>query len=244
MARRSTEVTQGWTRQTGPVVRRSRRRRAVLRLLLAAVLLALVAAGVWLLAFSSVLELRNTRVVGVQGAAAQAVLEVADLPVGLPLARVDTGAAIAAVAQLPWVDSVTATRRWPDSIVLTVSEREPVAIQQATGRGVDAAGRAFDPVSALPATLMTIDAPDSALPTAVAAWLALPPDLAAEVTKVSARTPDDIAFELQSGSLVRWGSPQEVALKAEVLRLLMREPALVYNVSAPDVPTVIPRSGT
>lgn len=243
MPRRTTAQPQSWTRQTGPVLRRSRRRRAVLRLMLAALLLSLVAAGVWLLAFSSVLELRTTRVAGVQGAAADAVLKAANLPLGQPLARVDTGAAIAAVSTLPWVDSVTATRRWPDSIVLTVSQREPVAMQKSTGRGVDATGRAFEPVSELPATLISIDAPDTALPTAVAAWLALPPDLAAQVTEVSARTRDDIAFELQSGSLVRWGNPDDVELKAQVLRLLMREPALVYNVSAPDVPTVIGRSG-
>ena len=244
MANRSTAAPQGWTRQTGPVVRRTRRRRAVLRLLLAVALIALMTGGVWLLAFSSVLELRTTQVAGVEGDAARAVLDVAALPVGLPLARVDTGAAIAAVAQLPWVDSVTATRRWPDTIVLTVSVREPVAVQKSTGRAVDAEGRAFDPISALPGTLITIDAPDAALPTAVAAWLALPPDLAAEITEVSARTRDDISFELQAGALVRWGSPDDVELKAEVLRLLMREPALVYNVSAPDVPTVIPRSGS
>ncbi len=244
MARRSDTAPQAWTRQTGPVVRRSRRRRAVLRLLLAAFLLALVAAGIWLVAFSSVLELRNARVEGVQGAAAQAVLATANLPLGKPLARVDTGAAITAVAQLPWVDTVTATRHWPDSIVLTVTEREPVAVQKSTGKGVDAAGRAFEPVSALPATLISIDAPDSALPTAVAAWLALPPDLAALVRGVTARTRDDVAFTLKSGSLVRWGTTDQVELKAAVLRLLMRDPALVYNVSAPDVPTVVPRSGS
>ena len=230
----------GWTRETGPLVRRRRRRRTLLRSLLAVALIAMVAGGVWLLAFSSVFNLRTTRVEGVQGAAVQTVLDTAALPTGLPLSRVDTGAATAAVAQLPWVGSVTATRRWPDTIVLTVTAREPVAVQATTGEGIDREGRTFAPVSPLPTTLIEINAPDAALPAAVQAWLALPPDLAAEVRSVGASSRDDIVFRLVSGSIVRWGSAGEVELKSEVLRLLMREPAQVYNVSSPLVPTVIP----
>lgn len=240
----SQRVPAGWTRQTGPVVRRHRRRRTLVRLLLALLALAIGAVGIWLVAFSSILELRTARVSGVQGAAAKSVLDAAGLPIGLPLARVDTGAAIAAVANLPWVASVTATRRWPDTVVLTVTSREPVAVQQDTGRAVDASGRAFEPVTALAPSLVVIDAPDSALPAAVAVWLTLPADLAKQVRGMSARTRDDVNLRLDSGALVRWGGPEDGELKAAVLRRLLEDPADVYNVSAPLVPSVVPRRGS
>jgi cell division protein FtsQ len=66
---------------------------------------------------------------------------------------------------------------------------------------------------------------------------ALPPDLAARVVSVGASTRDDVTLTLRSGALVRWGSVDQADFKAEVLRALLRQKRLMYDVSAPELAT-------
>jgi cell division protein FtsQ len=65
---------------------------------------------------------------------------------------------------------------------------------------------------------------------------ALPVALRGEVASISAASPDSITLNLGSGVKVVWGSSDDSARKAEVLSVLMRRKAKVYDVSAPDLP--------
>jgi cell division protein FtsQ len=65
---------------------------------------------------------------------------------------------------------------------------------------------------------------------------ALPDSLRSRVISISAGSPDSIALNLQAGIKVVWGSADDSPRKAEVLTVLMRRQAQVYDVSAPDLP--------
>jgi cell division protein FtsQ len=65
---------------------------------------------------------------------------------------------------------------------------------------------------------------------------ALPSTLRTQVTSISAASPDSITLNLESGVKVVWGSSDDSERKAEVLSVLMKRKATVYDVSAPDLP--------
>ena len=230
-----------------PVVtelRVGRSRRRLVRVLLVALLVALAAAAAWAVWFSSLLAVREVRAVGVEGARADAVLAAAAVPVGEPLARVDTGRAERAVLALDWVADVEVRRGWPTEVVVAVTAREPVAVlaagsAPAAGAGrqaVDATGVVFEALGGTRG-LPRVSAEGPALAEAMAVLAALPRDLSRRVVSVSAGTRDDVALTLRSGDLVRWGSAERGDVKAEVLRALLTRKADVYDVSAPELPT-------
>lgn len=210
---------------------------------------ALVAAGlVWLIWFSSVLAITSVRVVGVEGAASSAVLASADVPLGIPMARLDATAVASQVRTLPWVKSVDVRRGWPHEVVIAVQSKVAVA-RLATGESVAADGTTFlspkgasplvaDPgLSSTAPPLPTVSAEGDALTQAMAALASLPADLAARVKLVSASTRDDIDFTLRGGDLVHWGSADKALEKVQVLTALLAHPAAVYDVRSPELPT-------
>jgi cell division protein FtsQ len=216
-----------------------RRRRRWLRIALVLLAVALVGVAVWAVWFSTLLAAAQVRVAGVDGARADAVLAAAAVPVGMPLARVDTARAERAVLGLPWVLDAEVRRGWPAEIVVAVTARTPIAaIGTGAGRsGVDAAGVVFPVAGPLPKGLPTVTAEGVALSESMTALASLPPDLARKVVSVSATTRDDIELTLRSGDRVRWGSSGQPELKAEVLRALMNRKADIYDVAAPELPT-------
>jgi cell division protein FtsQ len=214
---------------------RGRRRTRRLRVL-ALVCAALLAAGLgWLAWFSPVLSVKTVRVVGIEGPSANAVLRAASLPLGVPLARIDTNSAQAAVTALPWVASVEVRRGWPSELVIAVVARTPIAVL-AGGSAVDADGVTFE-AAPLPRDLPRVTAQGVGLESAMAVLSSLPADIAAKLTSLSATTRDDVDLRLRSGTLVHWGSAEQPQLKAQVLRALLRRKADVYDVSAPELPT-------
>ena len=216
---------------------RSQRRRRRLRMLLATVGLLLVAGAVWAVFFSSLLAASSVRVVGVDGVAADQVAATAAVPLGVPLARIDTAQSQAAVVALPWVESVEVRRGWPDEVVIAVVARQPIAVLAKSGTAVDASGVAFEPLGTLPASLPTVTASGVGIQTAMGVLASPPPDLAGRVVSLAGTTRDDVTMTLRSGALVRWGSVDQAEFKAEVLRALLRQKRLVYDVSAPELAT-------
>ncbi len=237
-----------------PPVRRSvlpaRRRR---RLRIALIVLAGLAAVavVWLVWFSSVLAVKQVRVVSLDGepvdSVAAEVLDAAAVRVGTPLALVDADAAQAAVASLPWVAAVDVRRGWPNEVVVAVAPRVAVARVVASGvsaeaaEAVDASGVVFSPVAPLAKGLPRVEASGDGLVASVAVLASLPADLTRRVVRVSAQSLDDVELTLRSGDTVRWGSADDPELKATVLNALMKRKADMYDVSAPGLPTTYKR---
>ncbi|MGY1827809.1 MULTISPECIES: cell division protein FtsQ/DivIB [unclassified Blastococcus] len=228
-----------------PPRRRSRHR----RVLQAAAALTVVAGISWLLWLGPWLAVRTVQVDGTATLTPDGVLEVAQVPEGVPLLRVDLGAVEQRVARLPQVRDVQAARGWPDRIVITVAERVPVAVVGPPGRRslVDAEGILFDTVTgSAPRGVvpLTVDDPapdDPATLAGLAAIRALPGPLREDVVEVAAPGPQSITLTMADGTEVVWGGAEESATKGEVLVALLDriaggelEPAGLIDVSAPD----------
>ncbi|MCB2178057.1 MAG: cell division protein FtsQ/DivIB [Actinomycetales bacterium] len=209
-----------------------------------------VAALAWLLLLSPVLALQADEVaVRVEGDRAvvdvTAVTTILTNLAGTPLPRLDTVGVRREVLDVPGVRAASVTRSWPHGVLVTVVARDPVAAVPEGGgyalldaEGVQV-GRSDDAPKDLPVVTVPLD--DPAAMTAVLLVLQqLPADLAADVTGASAENQDAVRLSLSDGTTVEWGSADQSALKAAVVRTLRASKAAagvkVYDVSAPTLP--------
>ncbi|HSL58271.1 MAG TPA: FtsQ-type POTRA domain-containing protein [Acidimicrobiales bacterium] len=147
------------------VARHAGRRRLV-RLLVAVVATAVVAAG-WGLTRSPLLDVDHVEVRGATHTGVDAVRAAAGVSAGTPLLEVDPPSVRAAVGALAWVEHVSVTRDWPGTLRVAVRERTPVARVGTGPDGVrgDRRGRVLGPVASGPAdadALVVIEGPDIA----------------------------------------------------------------------------------
>ncbi|MGY1803911.1 cell division protein FtsQ/DivIB [Blastococcus sp. SYSU D00922] len=232
-----------------PIARRRGRPRGRRRVLQLAGAVAAVAVVAWLLLAGPVLAVRAVDVDGLVTLPAEQVQEAAGIGSGTPLLRVDVAAAEARVARLPQVASVEVTRDWPDSVVITVVERVPVAVVGEPGRRslVDADGVLFDmvtgetPEGVVPLDVAAPGPEDPATRAGIAAIASLPSDVREQVGAAAAASPDDITLTLSDGTVVRWGDASESRAKSAALEGLVEqirtgalEPAGTIDVSTPD----------
>ena len=207
------------------------------------VLVALVATGVWVVWFSSLLAVDRVQVRGTDHLEVSEVLEAADVPPGRPLVRVDLDRASRRVEALAAVRSATVERRWPGTVVVTVEERRSVAVAQIGDRiaGIDSEGVVFRTYRKAPDDLPRVrvvgDVDRDALAEAALVVASLPDDLAAQVRRIDVETIDKISLVLKGRRTVVWGSGEESALKADVLAALVKaQKARTYDVSVPGSP--------
>lgn len=225
--------------------RRRARRWLVWRRLLVGLLVAGALVGVgWLVLFSSVLAAAGTEVNGTESLPEQVVVETAEVPLGVPLARVDLDAIEARVEGLAAVESAEVSRGWPDQVQIDVTERTPVAAVEWEGRwrGLAESGVLFRDYDRrppeLPVVQMRASTPVEALAEGAAVVSTLPDDLLERVVAFDVRSIDDITFRLKSGARVVWGSAEHSEAKAQVLGILLdQREAATYDVSAPGRPT-------
>ncbi|MDA8436982.1 MAG: FtsQ-type POTRA domain-containing protein [Actinomycetales bacterium] len=205
-----------------------------------AALVVLLGVGAWVVWFSPLLTVREVRVLGAVEVSADSVRSAAAVPVGIPLARVDSAGIVERVGALPRVASVEVRRGWPDVLVVVVTERVPLAVtREGTAYTyLDATGARFGTLNAVPRGLPLVTAAsDPALTAALGVCAALPGTLVPRVSTVTARTRDDVVLTLSDGTAVQWGGPDDSAHKAAVLLALLKVGARSYDVSAPDLPT-------
>ncbi|MDN5569727.1 MAG: FtsQ-type POTRA domain-containing protein [Propionibacteriaceae bacterium] len=226
---------------------RRRRARARLRrrLTVAGIVLgfvALVGGGAWLMGWSSVFSTDEVVTEGLVVLTHDDVVAAAQVPVGGPLARVDTDAIAERVRAMPPVADVAVSARYPHTVRIAVTERTPV-IALEIGRNfvfVDDTGTAFHSSRTAPEGVLLArgSVGDETLLAAyshVAA--ALPEQVRAEASAISGDTLDSIAISLRDGRRIVWGGPENSELKAQVIVPLLAMQARVYDVSAPSHPT-------
>jgi cell division protein FtsQ len=149
------------------------------------------------------------------------------------------------VATLPRVAHVEVSRSLPGTVRIVVSERNPVAFAQrpdgfhmVDGTGVDYAV-VPQPTAGLPSIEVPTIGPDDPATRAVVEVLAkIPPQLRERVAAFTARTAGDVQLKLTDGRLVKWGDAAGSERKALVLAAVLTRPGKVFDVSAPDLPTV------
>lgn len=223
------------------------RRRPLLLAGLAAGVLVLAGALVWLGWFSSVLLAQRVEVVGVPQADTGAVRDVAAVPLGRPLMRVDTGAVAERLEQdRRWAD-VAVSRRLPHTVLIDVTPRVAVvAVRSSAGRFdlYDREALAFQTVSSAPKGLPVVSSASGGasvdgIRAALEALGALQPALRESVTSVSLSTADRVTLQLShegSTRTVVWGGPGEAALKARLVAVLLKEPGRTIDVTVPGSP--------
>ena len=245
--------TTGTTPAVDPATLRSRKRfarrqlarrwlawRRVVALLL---LIVLMVGAVWLFYFSDVLAVKKVEVHGTRTLTSEEVRQVASVPAGQPLARVDLDAIRARIEAEAVVRHADVTRAWPDGVLIDVQERVAVAVVEIGGRirGLDAEGVVFrnypKPPPGMPQVRTSTDTRSDALREAALVVEALPAEIDRRVDHVEVATVDQISLVLRDGKTVAWGSAEDSDAKAEVLAELLRQPARKYDVSVPGQPT-------
>ncbi|MBA8794308.1 cell division protein FtsQ [Friedmanniella endophytica] len=223
--------------------RRRGRRRLLLKVLIPLLALVLVAAAIVVVGFSSLFAARTVEVHGTRVLTQADVRRAAAVPPGVSLARLDLGAITRRVDALREVANARVQRSWPDTVVITVTERTPaLVVQQAAGYVlIDANGVAYRVQADRPAgtALATVDPGNATLLTQVATVMgSLPPDIARQVDTVGATTVDSITLQLTRNRTVFWGDAERNADKARVLAALLDHKGSRYDVSAPDFPAI------
>jgi cell division protein FtsQ len=167
------------------------------------------------------------------------------IELGEPLLAVRADEVRQRLAAIPLLATVEVARDWPGTARLTVTERTPVALaSSATGAAlVDSTGLPYQiapkPAPRLPRLAADRVAPDDpATEAGLAVLAALSPEVRDKLQVVEADGPGEVTLRLAGGKQVRWGSPDASARKAAVLAVLLSQPGTVYDVTAPDLPTI------
>lgn len=242
LRRRPGPLGTGGDRDPRPEPVRPSRRRTVLLIGLPLLVLALIAAGIWVVGFSSLVAVTTVEVRGADTVPESTVREVAAVPEGVPLARLDVGAVQQRVAGIGELESARVVRDWPHTVRIEVTERTPVyAIPQAGGYLlVDRNGVGYQTVAtagSLPKATVGGTRPELLKAVATVA-AALPQSVAKRTTAIEAPTRDAIAIKLKNGDIVFWGSEEQSDLKAKVIVALLKQHGTRYDVSAPGNPAV------
>lgn len=226
---------------------RQKRRRSRWRIAAVVAVVLALAAGVWAVWFSSLLETRDVAISGTDHLQTGRVMRTADVPLGTPLLRVDTDAIAARVSELRPVESVKVERDLPHTIRVVVTERTAVAWIDRSGTpwAVDASGVVYRPLNSRPSHVpeLDVEADDRRV---VAATARVAADIAAgdrallgDIDAISAETRDSIELGLSKGRTVVWGSAEDAQAKLAVLTPLLQIKARSYDVSAPERPTTL-----
>lgn len=228
-------------------VAEDRARRNVTRLVRLIVVLGILGAGAWFL-LSPLLSVKEVITTGIVASSAHGTLVEEGVLAGTPLILIRADLVEEDLERDPWVKEAVVEVDWPDTVVVRIEERVPVAWVE-TGDGWDR--RAVDGV-----VLPSAGEPDDSMPRARF------PDLAASTAEVdplvlgalqfsSALGADlravAVVFPEENGELwaevagfsVRLGRPIEMEAKARSLDALLREqPAegSILNLIAPTHP--------
>lgn len=207
--------------------------------------LALIGGGAYVVLYTGVFPARDVTVTGAHRVSAGRIREAADVPGGVPLAKLDLGGLGARVAALPGVASVRVVRAWPHTVRLEVTERIPLlAVPQGNRYTlVDDSGTPFATAGTRPKTLPLvildrISPTDPATRSAVAVLGALPASLRSTMSLLTALSEDAVTLTLRDGRTVVWGSATASRSKARILVALLHRRGSVYDVSAPDIVSI------
>jgi cell division protein FtsQ len=234
-------------------VARSRHRRLLMRISVACLLLV----APWAAFASPLLRVRAVEVVGARHTDPDDVVDAAELTDGDNLLLLSADDVVTRVGDLPWIKAVEVDRMLPGTVRIRIAERRAALVLSlgAARWTVDDGGRVLEPgiaQSDLP-TLAGVQvgtvSPGVELRTeeatgALRVWRSLPASLADDVEAIFAPTVERITLALSDGTQVRYGAPEEMASKNEVLtvlraRLAREESVATYiDVRVPSRPAV------
>lgn len=241
------------------IERRREEGRKRLFILLGCVAILLLGAGTYGLGRSPLLNVGTIDIRGVGHTSRDEVVRSANLA-GHP-AMVDVGTAEVErrVERLPWVKTARARRRWPRTIQIDITEREPAAAAPVTAGGwalVDALGRILEVDQTKPSGLpvlgnVTVAEPvgasirNEAIP-ALSVAAALPGAIRERIADVATVAAGSVELQLVApGGIVRLGPPIDLKTKLTVLATVLARVDLagvsVIDVRVPSAPALTRR---
>jgi len=229
----------------------TRRRLRVLRAVVIAVVAGLLADAVL---HSPLLDVRRPRVSGEVQTDPADILRAGGftghpLMIGLSLTR-----SARAIERLPWIATARVRRSWPDTVIVTVTERVPVAV--VVTDLVDASGRVLSPAPAfaplLPvridtgATAPPVPPPGATIPgvyrPGVDVAASMPAALRARVAAVLVRPDGTVRLALTAGTSALLGDGSNLAAKFEALLTILERVQVgraPIDVSVPSAPVLL-----
>ena len=236
-------------------VARTRRRRVIIRLLVAG----LVVGAAWGTFWSPLLRVRGVKLVGAEHVGSREVAQAAGLDDGDNLLLVSTGEIARRVESLPWVARAEVDRKLPGTVRVRIVEREPSLVLafgaarwtlDESGR-VLAVGEATEGLPVLAGASVSDLEPGRHLEShqvldALEAYGSMPPALRSDVEAVFAPTIERITFSFTNGVLVRYGAAERLHSKHQVLAALFHRletegsEASYIDIRVPTSPAVAP----
>lgn len=224
---------------------RQRRLRATLPWLFGSGVLVVAGVTAWIVLGTSVLGVREVRVVGTEILTPAQVREAVAVPDGTPLAQVDLAAVRDRVAGLAPVERVIVSRDWPNTLRVEVVERTAVAAVPRDGHVVliDGSGVVFrvvgEPPVDLPVLRVADPGPDDvATRSGLAVLAALTPQLREQLHELVVDGPAEITLLLRDDRTIIWGDASQGEAKARVATALLAGEGSTFDVSAPGVVTI------
>lgn len=162
---------------------------------------------------------------------------------GTPLAQVKLRDAAAGVVSLPWVKSATASRGWPSTIKLTVTENDAVAFfnQPDGSHLLDAEGREFavdvPPKNAVELT-GAAGTDESVRKGAVDIAGVLSDQARDNVESIEAHGKHDYVLHVKEGRTVTWGASEDNRNKSLALDTVLQREGTEFNITNPQLVTV------
>ncbi|MFT0847893.1 cell division protein FtsQ/DivIB [Actinomycetaceae bacterium L2_0104] len=205
---------------------------------------------VWVLFFSSLLAVRQDKIAisGLEGSETLTSAQVSDAMqpwVGTPVLRLDGGdIEERLVGEFSLIKSVDVSRDFPNGVSLDIALREPVACL-ADGDScvaIDTEGVRLDlpaeQANALPRLALAPgqDEAGEAASAMIDVLEALPEQTRERVASIEVSETAQVKLTLSDGAVVLWGGSEENDFKAQVLSVLLQQPATTYDVSAPTAP--------
>jgi cell division protein FtsQ len=216
-----------------------------LKMLLAAVLVAVVGVALALvLYFTPAMSARTIVVTGIGAVTREEVLDAARVRLGTPLLQINTSQIADRVAAIRRVASARVQRQYPSALRISIVERVPLVVKDFSDGphlfdrdGVDFA--TGPPPPALPYIDVNDPGPtDPATKAVLQVLIALRPEVLGQVSRIAAPSVASITITLGDGRVVIWGTTDRTDEKAEKLGALLTQPGRTYDVSSPDLPTV------
>jgi cell division protein FtsQ len=230
---------------------RPRRRRRHRAALLALGLVIVLASGAVGASYSPIFRAEHLEVLGVKRVGPDEVLSAARLGPRTNVMHYDEDLVVARILALPWVAAARIDRELPDTLIVTIRERVPVATIElgAEQQLVTRDGAILPGASAvrLPGIRPLSGAPDErSVAGAAVALAAMPRSLVRQVGEVVLVPGGTLLVRLRSGIPVEWGSATEAREKAEALAAILAwiddtgSRVSAIDVSVPQAPRATP----
>lgn len=207
------------------------------------VLIAIAVAVAW---FVPVFKVESIEINGAVRTDTEVAREVSGITAGDNLLRIDATGAAHAIAEMPWVASVTLNRKLPSTVDITLTEREAaVFIRRSDGDHIiDTEGQPIvigtPPVGTIEVTGTREDDPEvlSAVIDIISAIDDHDPKLREVIATIEAPDQFDILLRLTDGREVYWGSSENNHDKAVALSTVIQREGQRWNISSPSMVTV------